>query len=261
MRLDTKGSTELAKVLAEDPFTFGIRFLLKRGIAETFILGEPENFAAAVVKQPWVPDEPFAIGEDAEAIWKLLQRVPGWYCVNVRVDLGPSVARVLERELGLSTNLHGDVYFTLQQPAASHHHPAVRLLASIDGPLIDRAPPELRGGGYSSTVQMVTEGIAAGAVLDGRLVSIMVMSAYSERYADIGGHTLEPWRDQGLGSAELYLVSREAQARGLTPVWSTGEDNSQSQRVARKVGFHEFGRRSYVIVSMLKESGGFCPKS
>ncbi len=261
MRLDTKSSTELARVLADDPFTFGIRFLLKRGIAEVFILGKPENFVAVVVKPPWVSDEPFAIGTDAEAIWKLLQRVRGWYCVNVRVDLGPSVARVLERELGLSTNIHGDVYFILQQPAVSHHHPAVRLLTSADAPLIDRAPPELRGGGYSSTVQMVTEGIAAGAVLDGRLVSIMVMSAYSERYADIGGHTLEPWRDQGLGSAELYLVSQEAQARGLTPVWSTGEDNSQSQRVARKVGFHEFGSRSYVIVSMLKESGGFHPTS
>lgn len=259
--MDRKSSTELAKVLPDDPFTFGIRFLLKRGIGEAFVLGEPENFVAAVVKQPWVPDEPFAIGEDAEAIWKLLQRVRGWYCVNVRMDLGPSVARVLERELSLSTKLHGDVYFLLQQPAVSYHHPAVKLLTAADAPLIDRAPPELRGGGYVSTVQMVTEGIAAGAVLDGRLVSIMVMSGYSERYADIGGHTLEPWRDQGLGSAELYMVSREAQARGLTPVWSTGEDNSQSQRVARKVGFHEFGRRSYVIVSMLKESGGFRPTS
>jgi hypothetical protein len=259
--LDTKSSTELARVLADDPFTFGIRFSLKRGIAEAFMLGEPENFLAVVVKQPWVPDEPFAIGTDAEAIWKLLQRVRGWYCVNVRMDLGPSVARVLERELGLSTNIRGDVYFMLQQPAVSHHHPSVRLLTSTDVPLIDRAPPELRGGGYLSTVQMVTEGIVAGAVLDGKLISIMVMSAYSERYADIGGHTLEPWRNQGMGSAELYLVSQEAQARGLTPVWSTGEDNSRSQRVARKVGFHEFGSRSYVIVSMLKESGGFRPTS
>lgn len=160
VRLDTKNSTELAKILPDDPYTFGIRFLLERGLAETFILGVPKSFQVVVVKHPWVPDEPFAIGKDPEAIWKLLQRVEGWYCVNVPTDLGPSVATVLQRELGLSTRLRRDVYFILEQDAVSYHHPAVRLLASIDAPLIDRAPPELRGGGYSSTAQMVTEGIA-----------------------------------------------------------------------------------------------------
>jgi len=32
------------------------------------------------------------------------------------------------------------------------------------------------------------------------------------------------------------------------PVWSTGEDNVASLRVARKLGFEEVGRRTYVIL-------------
>ena len=42
-------------------------------------------------------------------------------------------------------------------------------------------------------------------------------------------------------------MARRLQAEGQTPVWSTGEDNWASQRVAEKVGFAEVSRRMYLI--------------
>jgi hypothetical protein len=200
-----------------------------------------------------------AFGKDPEAIWSLLREIPGWDCVNLAAELAPAMQTLVERELGVPARLYGDVYYILDQDAIRHDHPAVRRLGGDDAELVDRAPPALRTVGYSSTVAALTGGVAAGGIVDGNLVSIISMSTSSERFADIGGHTLEPWRNQGMGSAATYLVAREVQARGFQPVWSTGEDNYRSQRVAEKVGFREFGRQVYVIVPSLKAAGGFRP--
>jgi RimJ/RimL family protein N-acetyltransferase len=43
------------------------------------------------------------------------------------------------------------------------------------------------------------------------------------------------------------MVARAVRAAGQTPVWSCGESNEASLRVAGKLGFVEVGRRTYVI--------------
>src|SRR2546428_793631 len=83
------------------------------------------------------------------------------------------------------------------------------------------------------------EGVAAGAVVDRRLVAIAITSARTARHADVGVATLAPWRRRGLATAAASLVTRAVQAAGQTPVWSCGEDNLASLRVARKLGFVE----------------------
>ena len=67
-------------------------------------------------------------------------------------------------------------------------------------------------------------------------------------HADIGVATLEGWCGRNFASAAAALVAQQVQATGRTPVWSTGEDNLASQRVAQKLGFAEVGRRTYAIV-------------
>ena len=57
----------------------------------------------------------------------------------------------------------------------------------------------------------------------------------------------EGWRGRGFATAAACLVSQAVQAVGLTPVWSTGEDNYASQRIAEKLGFTQIVRRTYVI--------------
>lgn len=43
------------------------------------------------------------------------------------------------------------------------------------------------------------------------------------------------------------IVCRWVQDSGRVPVWSCGEDNLASLRVAQKLGFREVSRRVYLI--------------
>ena len=94
---------------------------------------------------------------------------------------------------------------------------------------------------------MVTDGIAAGAIVDDNIVAIAHIYAETNLHADIGVSTLEAWRKKGFATAAASLVAQEIQARGKVPAWSCGEDNFASLRVAEKLGFTEVGRRTYVI--------------
>ena len=255
--LDALSARSLGEALPDHPFTFGARCLLMRGLATAWVSGPIPGFRAAVVQAPWIPREPIALGTDPEEVWNLLRRVSGWDCVNLPMELAGPLQRVLERELGLPTRIYEDVYYVLDRAPVPHHHPAVRFLTEQDLELVDRAPPALQPVGYASTLAALSGGVAAGGIADGDLVAVVWMSTSSEQYADLGSHTLEPWRNRGMGTAAAYLVAREVQHRGFTPVWSTGEENFRSQHVAQKVGFHEYGREAYVIVPGLQSSGGF----
>jgi len=259
-RVDGETARELGEALPDHPFTFAARCLLLRNAATAWVRGSPPRFEGLVVQPPWLPTEPMAFGSSPDAIWELLRGIPGWDCVNVPAELAPALQGTIERELGVPTRIHGDVYFLLEREAIRHSHPAVRRLNEDDAQLVDSAPPQLRTVGFSSTVAALSGGVAAGGIVEGRLVSIVSMSASSEQFAEIGAHTLEAWRNQGMGTAAAYLVGDAVRSRGFVPVWSTGEDNQRSQRVARKVGFQEFGRKAYVIVPSLQSSGGFKPE-
>jgi len=64
------------------------------------------------------------------------------------------------------------------------------------------------------------------------IVVIAHTSARTEHYADIGAFTLKEWRGHGLATAAASIVAKRVQEVGQTPVWSTGEDNLASLRVA-----------------------------
>ncbi len=256
---DSAAAEEFARGLPDHPFTFGPRCILLRGLGRAWIHRSVDRPSAAVVVAPWLEAEPAAFGSDAETIWSLLKEIPGWTCVNLDSETAPDLAKVIERELRTSTRLSADVYYVLDRPPIPHTHPAVRRLTEDDLELVEAAPEPLRPVAYLSTLSALTGGVVAGGIVDARLVASISMSVSSEEYADLGGHTLEPWRNQGMASAAGYLVALELRARGLTPVWSTGEDNVRSQRVASKLGFREFGRETYVVVPALQAAGGFHP--
>jgi RimJ/RimL family protein N-acetyltransferase len=143
---------------------------------------------------------------------------------------------------------YGDIHHTLTDPPRPHTHPLVRRLTIEDVALIEEAPPFLQQGrAFGGPAGLLREGVVAGAVDQGRLVGIAHTSSMTERYADIGVATLEAYRNQGISAAAAALVCAAVQERGRTPVWSCGEDNWASLRVAEKIGFTTIGKRVYVI--------------
>lgn len=123
----------------------------------------------------------------------------------------------------------------------------VRRLTPSDTGLVEASPPNLHGAGFEGAGGLLAQGIATGAVIDGRLVAIAHTSALSEHYADIGVFTLPEFRGRGYSSAAAAIVAAEIQANGKTPVWSCGDHNAASLRVAAKLGFEEVSRRIYVV--------------
>jgi predicted GNAT family acetyltransferase len=110
------------------------------------------------------------------------------------------------------------------------------------------APPDIRGAclGFGTLERLLQDGVAAGAVIEGELVAVVSTWAVSQRYADLAVVTAVPWQGRGLATACAGLVAAGIRRSGRVPVWSTGEDNVASLRVARKLGFEEVGRRTYV---------------
>lgn len=254
--VDSETARDLGERLPDDPLTFPARCLLLRGSAQAWLSGSAEAIRALVVRDPWQPKEPRAFGEDADEIWSVLREVPSWDCVLVTPDLAPPLAQLLERELAAPTRLLTDLNYLLERTAAPFPHPDVRRLREADVDLVERAPANLQPIGFDSVVAALTGGVAAGAVVDGELRGRVSMTASSETYANLDAYTMEGWRGRGYATAAASLVAEALQARGLAPVWSTGETNRASQRVAKKIGFEEVGRLTYVVVPELQRTGG-----
>jgi predicted GNAT family acetyltransferase len=124
------------------------------------------------------------------------------------------------------------------------------LLTPDDLPLLQAAPAELRGPNPEHLLQ---HSAAAAAIIDDKLVAIAQNYALTEGYGDIGVFTLPDWRGQGLATVAAAQVARWLQGNGRLPVWSCGEHNQASLRVAEKLGFVKNGRRVYIILQKDRE--------
>lgn len=224
---------ELANALPDTPETVITISQLRAGRARAWRLAD-----TLIVEDLGQPGEPMAFSENAAQIVALLAHVPNWFCVNVAAKLAAPVAA----RLGRRCRLQGDVYHTLTTPAPPLAHPAVRRLTPADAPLLPPSQAHLR-----------LDGIAFGAVVDGhgngngRLLSIAHNYARTPRFGDIGVFTALEGRGQGLATVCATAVARALQAEGVTPVWSCGENNPASLRVAQKMGFTKVSTRVYVI--------------
>ena len=238
----------LADLLPDSPQTVISRAHLRWGTARAYAVGlTGEGFETAVIEDPGCPGEPMIFGDNAAQIAALMPHIPDWFCVNVLPAMAEELAPLLSQKMKRKLRQLEDVYHILQQPPPAEllAQPRVRLLTPDDLPLLQAAPPELRG--YDPE-KLVYKTAAAGAIIDNQLVAIAQNYALTEGYGDIGVFTLPEWRGRGFAAAATAQVARWLQGNGRIPVWSCGAHNQASLRVAEKVGFVENGRRVYLIL-------------
>lgn len=244
---DPGGLRAIAATLPDTPETVISLHTLRRGLCRAYVVGSPDRYDALAIVSNDVPGEPGCYGA-ADALWSILRDLPSWFAANMREAVAPAFGAHVLRDWGESVTYYGDPHFTLQQPAPERPDPNVRRLTFADLPILDAAPVHVRGAGFGSTRALLEEGIVAAAVVNNAVVAIAHTSAMTDLYADIGVSTLEPFRGRGYASAAAALVARAIQATGRTPVWSCGETNHASLRIAEKLGFESAIRRVYVIV-------------
>lgn len=238
----------LAEALGDTPETVITGHLLTRGTGRAYGVGDPSSFAGAVVQAVDWPAEPTGYGSPPPILWKLLKMVEGWSCILVDTPCAPVLGEIIEREMRLRVRYLDDVCHTLTGPVSIHYDETVRPLSVADLALLDSAPLQLRASFWPDTRALLSEGIVACAFSSGRIVSTALVAARSERFAEIGVYTHQDFRCRGLAAAAASLVAQRVQDAGQTPVWSAGAHNQASLRVARKLGFREVSRRTYVIL-------------
>jgi RimJ/RimL family protein N-acetyltransferase len=244
----------LADAQGDGPETLQSVHVLRRNLCRAYIAGDPARFdahtpgwGAIIQSQEW-PEEPTGFGADAGLLWSLLQMVEGWTCLLVDSACAPALAQIMSSELRQPLRTLEDITHLLTKPAPDYRHPAVRRLTLADLDLLEATPLELRSGLWASPRQMIEEGIVACAIVADQIVATALVTALSPRYAEIGVYTLGTHRRQGYATAAASLVARAIQAMGRIPLWGAGAHNAASLRLARKLGFVEVSRRTYLIL-------------
>jgi ribosomal protein S18 acetylase RimI-like enzyme len=240
----------LADTLGDSPETVISAHLLRRLQCSAYAVGPLARPDAAVIRPIRLTEELNAHGEKAQSIWRVLQHLSGWTCVNVNRTVALRLGAIIESELHRPVRYLDDLYFTPGRRAPSASYPAVRTLNMGDACLLSKSATKLAeiALGFGTFESLLAEGVAAGAIVEGRIVALACTTAQTPRHADLGVATLEDWRGQGLATACAAHAAAGILRAGRTLVWSVGESNSASVRVAEKLGFAEVGRRTYVVL-------------
>ena len=244
--LDPDEVRRLAENIDEIPETVIPLHLMMQGTCEVYSVGGPGTSSASIVQGDNLREEPFGIGNDPDGLWALLRNLDDWKVVDVSPTVAPKLGAIIREATGKRAWYYDDVYHAMTRPAPTIGHPAVREFTRADMGLLQAAGVD--GAGFrGGLLAMIEQGTIAGAVVDGRIVATAQTAAITARYADIGVATGECWRGRGFATAAASIVARRIQETGRTPVWSCGEDNMASLRVARKLGFKEVSRLTYVF--------------
>jgi RimJ/RimL family protein N-acetyltransferase len=249
-RLEPSESEALIRALGDTPQTVIAVHQLRHGLCEAYVEAGPGRHDAVVLRPSRPSDELVGFGTDADSLCRVLRVVSDWSCVCVEGGIARRLGPILEADLGRPIRYLMDIYHTMERPVVAGSHPSVRYLTGEDLDLLMEAPPDIQAAflGFGTFERLLEAGIVAGAVVEGELVAVASTWAVSEKYADLAVVTAGLWRGRGLATACAGLVAAVIQRSGHVPVWSTGENNVASLRVARKLGFEEVGGRTYVIV-------------
>ncbi len=239
----------LLAMLAENPETVISIHVLTRGDCNIHMSGNQCLRPVAILQSRELPSEPIAFGSDPNAIWQELTYVKGWQCILVDKDLALPLGEIISTQLKTQVSFLHDVYHVPREQVLSFQDKSVRQMTIEDLTRLEALPPEARPIGFWGDLRTsLMGGLVAGALVAGKVVGTCFIAARGQRYVDIGVHVLENYRRRGLATAVASLAARSMQSEGLIPVWSCGSHNIPSLKLARKLGFVEVSRRTYVIL-------------
>jgi hypothetical protein len=234
----------ICQTLGDSPFTIIPSYMIRQPSVNIILNGTPTDIKGLVIQSHELMEEPTAFGTSVQMIMDCLQQINGWTCVNVALELADELAEILQKTIQCPIRQYDDVYYVLDHlidlQELSVDKVTFRFLTVSDDVLLENAPSNLLSADLGDYV--------VGAIVDNRMVAISHASAISEQYADVGVHTDEAWRKMGISTHLSRMVMHRLQSKDYTPVWSTGESNHASQRVADKLGMKFYGNRKYLIL-------------
>jgi RimJ/RimL family protein N-acetyltransferase len=239
----------LLATLVENPETVISIHVLTRGDCNVYVSGDQRPSSAAILQPKELPSEPTGFGSDANALWQHLTQVKGWQCILVDKEVAHPLGEIISSQLKTPVTFLDDVYHIPRGQVLPFESESVRWLTLDDLTLLETLPSQAQPTGFWGDLRTsLTKGVAAGAIVEGKVAATSFISARGQRYADIGVYVLENYRRRRLATATASLVARSVQSYGLIPVWSCGSHNLPSLKLARKLGFMEVSRRTYVII-------------
>lgn len=107
---------------------------------------------------------------------------------------------------------------------------------------IEPAQADLLAAHFPFTATWLRERWPCYAVIvDDQAVSICYSARRTAHVAEAGVDTADAFRGRGYAALVTAAWAQAVRAAGITPVYSTSDDNHASQAVARKLGLREFG--------------------
>jgi RimJ/RimL family protein N-acetyltransferase len=236
-------------MLVEGPGTVISIHLLTWGECNIYMSGEQSSKPVVILQPKELPSEPVAFGSDTNAIWQELIHVKAWQCILVDKEVAHPLGEIISSQLKTPVSFLDDVCHIPRGQILSLEYQLVRRLTLEDLTLLETLPREAQPVGFWGDLRTsLIKGLAAGAIVEGKVVATCFVAARAQRYVDIGVYVLEDHRQRGLATAAASCVKRSVQSDGLIPVWSCGSHNLPSLKLARKLGFVEVSRRTYIII-------------
>lgn len=187
---------EFAETMDDTPQNVILLHLLRRGLCRAFVLGSLPDDHAVVIQDRHFPEEPVAFGNDPEKIWDLLKTISGWTNINVADDMAKSLGALIQADINADVRYLQDIYLTLERPVECRESDAVRLMTESDLAFLKSVPNDMQPSGFGGIESLLTKGFVAGAIVDGKLISVAQTYARTAKYADIGVKTHPEYRTQ-----------------------------------------------------------------
>ncbi|TSC87823.1 MAG: hypothetical protein G01um101416_348 [Microgenomates group bacterium Gr01-1014_16] len=219
----------------DTPENVHVRYFLTKRLCEIYLTGNISNPQAIIIRSKPTPSELFGY-QDPSALFQILKSLENWHSILVNNDISETLGRLISQTKNIT--YEKEIYLVLKQPVTTLPTSNVRQLTFDDTPILLSAQKWLQAAGSTSSYQeMLSDGIVVGIIVNNQLASIAYATHITEKFADVGTFTSPNHRNKGYSTSAAMFLIQMLQAKNLTPVWSTDENNSASLKIAQKLRF------------------------